>query len=537
MITKENAFGKDSRRRRFCNGGREKYILQSPLGTSPWKTQPRKDDDALKIVLMTMPATWEQDQHDFMNVRRFPFRWLRIKPLVNVVPSPSLLYLAPFLQQDGHEVHYLEGLFYTLEKTVSRIEEIGPEIIGVTLTSLDWENSRWMLNHLKERFPGILIVAGGIHPTLWGEKCFQESDGIDVLVTGEGEHTMRELAAAAEAGTSFEGIRGLMFESGGRIIKTPPREKVLDIDSLPFPAHELVDIDAYIPSPTFYKSLPHANIIGARGCPYRCIFCHTDRQVRMRSAGNIVDEIEMLHRDHGVRDIAFWDDTFTLSRERALDFCREIVNRGIRVDWAVNARVDRIDRDLLVEMKRAGCWRVLYGIESGVQKNLDTLKKGTTLEQIRKAVTDTADVGIEAYGTFMFGIPGETFEEGLRTIDFACSIPLDYAVFVNLTPLPGTEVYDDLVSGSITPAKFTENRFNFKNVSFVPEGMTEEQIRYLIQTGHRRFYLRPGIVWKKIRSVSSFFDLSKYIRGFLLIATSKYSRPPAPDHPPGIKTR
>lgn len=473
-----------------------------------------------------MPAVWEQDQHDFMNVRRFPFKWLSIKPLVNVVPSPSLLYLAPFLKEDGHEVIYMEGLFYSLEKMIDKLNEINPEIIGVTLTSVDWENSRWMLNKLKKSFPEILIVAGGIHPTLWKEKCFDECSGIDVLVIGEGEYTMREIAACVQSGKALDEVSGLMFNKGGLLIETDPRGVTEDIDSLPFPSHELVDIPSYIPSPTFYKSLPHANIIGARGCPYQCTFCHTDRHVRMRSASNIADEIEILYRDHGVTDIAFWDDTFTLSKKRAMAFCAEMIERNIQVNWAVNARVDSIDKELLEEMKRAGCWRVLYGIESGVQKNLDTLKKGTTIQQIEKAVELTAEAGIEAYGTFMFGIPGETYEEGLRTIEFACSIPLDYAVFVNLTPLPGTEVYEDLLSGNITPAKFTENRFNFKNVSFVPEGMTEEQIRYLIQRGHRQFYMRPGLICKKIRSIRSYFDLSKYVRGFLLIATSKYSKQP-----------
>ncbi len=479
---------------------------------------------------MTMPAVWEQDQHDFMNRRNIFFRWLRIKPLVNVVPSPSLLYLAPYLLDDGHQVHYLEGLFYSLESAKEKIGEIAPDLIGVTLTSVDWENSRWMLNELKKCFPDALLVAGGIHPTLWKEKCFQQCQGLDILVIGEGEETMRELCLAVSQNRPLDTVPGLMFLRDGDVIETEPREVIQDIDTLPFPSHQLVDASEYIPSPTFYKSLPHANIIGARGCPYNCIFCHTDKRVRMRSAANIVDEIEILHRQHGIRDIAFWDDTFTLSRKRAMEFCEEIMKREIRVDWAVNARVDRIDRELLREMKRAGCWRVLYGIESGVQKNLDTLKKGTTLEQVRTAVQITAEEGIEAYGTFMFGIPGETYEEGLETIEFACSIPLDYAVFVNLTPLPGTEVYEDLLSGEITPAKFTENRFNFKNVSFVPEGMTEEQIRYLIQLGHRKFYMRPGLVWKKIRSIRSFFDLSKYVRGFLLIATSKYSSPPPPGH-------
>lgn len=475
-----------------------------------------------------MPAVWEQDQHDFMNTRRFPFGWLRIRPLVNVVPSPSLLYLAPYLMEDEHDVNYIEGLFFSLEQVIEKIRELDPELIGVTLTSVDWENSSWMLNEIKKQFPQVTVVAGGIHPTLWKEKCFEESEGIDILVLGEGEITMRELAVSLQEGKDLRDVKGLIFKTEEGLVQTPPREKTEDIDALPFPAHRLVDIDKYIPSPTFYKRLPHANIIGARGCPYHCTFCHTDRRVRMRSATNIVDEIEMLYREHGVRDIAFWDDTFTLSRERAMEFCNEMIERDLDVFWAVNARVDRIDRELLKAMKKAGCWRVLYGIESGVQKNLDTLKKGTTIEQIRRAVNITSEEGIEAYGTFMFGIPGETFEEGLETIEFACSIPLDYAVFVNLTPLPGTEVYEELLSGKLTPAKFTENRFNFKNVSFVPEGMTEEQIRYLIQKGHRRFYMRPGLIWKKIRSIRSFFDLSKYVKGFLLIATSRYIGRPEP---------
>jgi radical SAM superfamily enzyme YgiQ (UPF0313 family) len=246
----------------------------------------------------------------------------------------------------------------------------------------------------------------------------------------------------------------------------------------------------------------------------------------MRSAGNIADEIQWLVENQGVRDIAFWDDTFTLSEKRVDAFCDEIEKRGLDVDWAVNARVDRVTEGMLRRMKKAGCWRILFGIESGVQKNLDTLKKRTTLDQIRMAVSATSALGMEAYGTFMFGIPGETFEEGLATIDFACSLDLDYAVFVNLTPLPGSEVYNDLLAGKIKPSKFTRDRFNFKNVSFVPEGMTEDQIRFLIQEGHRRFYMRPRLVWKKIRRMRSLLDLKKYINGFSLIATARYMKRP-----------
>lgn len=480
----------------------------------------------MKVVLLTMPACWEQDQHDFMNQRIPLFKWLRIKPLVNVVPSPSLLYLAPFLLEDGHEVTYLEGLFHTFEKAMDELARLHPDVIGVTLTSVDWENSRWMISRMKKMFPDSVVVVGGIHPTLWQEKCFEQCDGIDYIVKGEGEHTLRELVESLGRGEVPTEVPGLVFMHAGKLVKTPDRQIVEDIDTLPFPAHQLAPPEAYLPSPTFYNRLPHANIIGARGCPFQCTFCHTDRHTRMRSAVNIADEIEWLVREQGVKDVAFWDDTFTLSEERAMEFCDELINRGLKVDWAVNARVDRVSERLLRRMKEAGCWRILYGIESGVQKNLDALKKGTTVEQIRRAVNLTSSLGMEAYGTFMFGIPGETFQEGLETIEFACSIDLDYAVFVNLTPLPGSEVYEKLLSGKIQPAKFTKDRFNFKNVSFVPEGMTEDQIRFLIQEGHRRFYLRPKLVWKKIRRMKSLLDLRKYINGFLLLATAKYMKRP-----------
>ena len=248
----------------------------------------------MKIVLMTMPTVWEQDQHDFMNRRRGLFRWLRIKPLVNVVPSPSLLYLAPWLLEDGHEVHYLEGLFYSLEEVIGRLGEISPDIIGITLTSVDWENSRWMITELKKTFPGCLVAAGGIHPTLWLERCFEECPGLDLIVYGEGEETMRELASALTEEKPLDTVKGLIFRRGEELVKTPERPVTEDTDSLPFPSHDLVDTAAYLPSPTFYKRLPHANIIGARGCPYRCIFCHTDPSVRMRTSARSKARLEWI---------------------------------------------------------------------------------------------------------------------------------------------------------------------------------------------------------------------------------------------------
>lgn len=473
----------------------------------------------MRILLMTVPAPWEQDQHRFMNIRKRGFRWLKIRPLVNVVPSPSLLYLVPHLKKDGHEVHYLEGLFSTHDIVLETVRRIRPDVVGMTVTSVDWRNMKHLARSLREAFPGLILLAGGIHPTLWKEQCFEECPELDIVVYGDGELTTRDLMRRLQDRATLEGVEGIIYRKNKEVAVNPPRPLVEDLDTLPFPDRSVVDLAKYLPSPTFYHRLPHESIIGSRGCPYRCIFCHTDHHTRMRSAGNIVDEIEMLHRDHGVVDVAFWDDTFTLSERRANEICDEMLRRDLKVDWCVNARADKVNLPLLTRMKRAGCWRVLYGIESGVQKNIDTLRKDLTLAQIAEAVRMTNKAGIEAYGTFMFGIPGETYEEGLQTIEFACSIGLDFAVFVSLTPFPGSAVYEDVKAGRIKTVK-NDPPYDLKNVSFVPEGLTEEQITTLIKLGHKRFYLRPRLVGRRIRKMRNIHDLKKNLKGFLLLLTA-----------------
>ncbi len=350
---------------------------------------------------------------------------------------------------------------------------------------------------LKKAFPNTVFVAGGIHPTLWGGRCLEECEGIDFIVYGEGEHTFRELVSAVAAGTGSEGVPGVIYRSADGPVRTPPRPVVEDIDTLPLVSGPSSRSALRVPalahllqqaSPRQHHRRP--------GMPLRVHLCHTDRHTRMLSAGNIADEIQWLVENQGVKDIAFWDDTFTLSEKRVSEFCEELLRRKLDVDWAVNARVDRVTLDMLRLMKRAGCWRILFGIESGVQKNLDTLKKRTTLEQIRRAVSATSSLGMEAYGTFMFGIPGETFQEGLATIDFACSLDLDYAVFVNLTPCRKRGLrrpsrgQDKTVQVHQGPVQFQE-RF------LCSRRHDEDQIRYLIPGRPSQFYLRPGLVWKR----------------------------------------
>jgi radical SAM superfamily enzyme YgiQ (UPF0313 family) len=217
---------------------------------------------------------------------------------------------------------------------------------------------------------------------------------------------------------------------------------------------------------------------------------------------------------HGVRDVSFWDDTFTLDPARVQHICREILRRGLRVAWSVNGRVDSVDAEMLAAMKAAGCWRILWGLESGVQRHLDTLKKGTTLEQARRAVALARRQGLESLGMFLFGIPGETYEDGLRTIDFACSLDLDLASFGFLTPYPGTELQrmiDEQDLGRVVSGA----DHDIMNISFVPHSITAQQLEALERLAFKRFYFRRSYVLKRALAVRSAGDLLTGLRGVL----------------------
>jgi radical SAM superfamily enzyme YgiQ (UPF0313 family) len=344
------------------------------------------------------------------------------------------------------------------------------------------------------------------------ENCLDDAgDLFDAVVTGEGEFTCLEIIGRLEAGKGLEGVQGVVFRAGEKIFKNPPRPLITDLDALPFPARELLgNANLYIPPPATYRRKPVAVLMTSRGCNRRCIYCFQidkDRKlgIRYRSVENVLKEIEHCLAQ-GYREIKFIDDTLAADYGRAMTLAREIKARKFDFTWFASACVNQVDKPLLQAFREAGCWAILFGAESGVQKNLNTIRKGTTPEQIRKAVRAAQEVGIRVSTPFMFGIPGETFEEGLRTIEFALELNPDIANFHAITPFPGTYLYDNLDKYGTISGELRD--FTYQGAAFIPYTMTKDEILKLRQIAFKRFYSRPSFIARRLLELRTPHDFA-----------------------------
>jgi len=437
---------------------------------------------------------------------------------INYWQPLGTLYVASSLQKAGHDVRFLNGAFLSHNEIMNELSAFNPDVVGLYSTTFGWKKAVFTASAIRKGGlrPRPFIVVGGPYPVAVQERCLKDCADIDAVVTGEAEFTMTEALERLSAGKSLEGVAGLVFREGEALVKNPPRPLIEDLDAIPFPARELLGkaVD-YIPPPATYKRKPVAVIMTARGCNRRCIYCfqidrYREKGIRFRSVQNVMAEIEHCLAQ-GYREIKFIDDTLAADYDRAMEIAREIKRRRLDFTWFASACVHQVDRELLQAFREAGCWAVLFGAESGVQKNLNAIRKGITLEQIRRAVKTAQEVGLTVHTPFLFGIPGETFEEGLRTIDFACELNPDIASFHALTPFPGTEIYDNIDKYGTISEELSD--FTYQGAAFVPFTMTREEIGRLRQIAFKRFYSRPGFILKRVLSMRSLNDLKAAAKG------------------------
>ena len=372
-------------------------------------------------------------------------RVLLINPFYPISETPSpplgLAYLGAALEQAGARVKILDYVVrpYTSTGLESVVKSFKPHIAGATAVTMTFEHARRVLRDLKTIDPEILTVMGGPHVTFCARETLTDFPELDVVVRGEGEPTFVDLMHIIESAQSLDRVNGIAFRRGSDITTTPKQKFINNLDALPFPARHLLPLGRYRA-----LGLP-MTLTTSRGCPYKCIFCVGRKmggaKVRYHSPDRVVAELADLAK-HQFQQINIADDLFTANPDHCLAVCEAILRHNLKINWTAFARVDTVSESLLSKMKAAGCTAVSFGMESANPAILKTIKKGISLDQIRKAVQICQQVGISPNASFILGLPGETRDTIEETVSFAAGLQqegLAYGFHI-LAPFPGTEV-------------------------------------------------------------------------------------------------
>jgi len=417
-------------------------------------------------------------------------------------PHIGLASIAAYLEQNGHDVYVIdpqnEG--YDLGKLLMKISDISPDILGITAYTEEVKYAGQIVEKIKESMPHVLTVIGGPHASAIPERTLREF-AFDVAVVGEGEKTMLELTEAVENGEPIKKVKGIYFKDQGEIKATGEREPISDLDSLPFPAWHLFPLQKYkgkTPSGFRKRNELTLPVEGARGCPYDCSFCYRmfGRKIRFKSPKRVVDEVERDVEEFGATSIHFVEGSFAVNRKIAMEVCEELIARGLstRIKWGVGGRVDLVDRELLEKAKQAGCSVIGYGVESGNEDILKKIGKHTTLEQIRRAINETKEVGITAGACFIIGLPYETEATISETIEVARKLDPYNPNFAILVPFPGTPVADMAKKGVGGLRLISENWSDYGKQSgntLELESISYKRLKQLQRKAYFKYYVRP----------------------------------------------
>lgn len=425
----------------------------------------------------------------------------------HIPPDIGLGYLATWLRKDGHEVNILDSnnLKLRFKDLRERLILLKPDAVGLKLYTQDLANAKETLRIIKEINKETITIVGGPHPSAVPEHCMHTLKDADYAFKGEAEIGFPRLFKSLGS-KSLADVPGLIWRDGENI-RVNDQLFVENLDDLGIPAWDLLDPRDYSDTAeTFHMAFPAAPISITRGCPFPCTYCAgftlSGKPIRVRSIKNVMIEMEHLINTYGVREFNIVDDNFSRNRKVLEEFCHAIIDRKLNIFWSgsTGIRIDALDKDLLALMKKSGCYSFYVGIESGSQRILDLMKKRLKVDQIRNGVELISKSGILVSGFFIIGYPGETREDILKTIQFAKSIPLFKAHFFHFTALPATPAYKMLLKeGKISGPDDSM----FMDVSYVPDGLTAEEMKKLLRKAYLEFYLRPTVLLRLLSRLNS----------------------------------
>ena len=448
-------------------------------------------------------------------------------------PPLGLLYVAGAVEQAGrHAVTAVDCVAEQLgpDEVAARVAAETPDVVGIELLTFSLIDAALTAAAVKARCPGVRVVMGGPHANLYPAQTL-EIEGVDYVLLGEGEQNINAFLDALASGSALADVPGLVCRGAdGAPQFGPPNPLVEDLDRLPMPARHLLDPTRY--SSVLGKGRYLTTIMSSRGCPARCIFCdrpHLGKRFRARSAANVVAEMRQCSERFGIDEFFFYDDTFTIDRQRVFDICGAIHADGLRSYWDIRARVSTVDRDMLAALHAAGCHRIHFGIESGNADVLRVMRKGVDLDRARQVFTWCREVGIETLAYFMLGFPEEGPDQIEDTVRYALSIDCDYVHVAVTTPFPGTELYRMGLERGLYDHDYWAGFARNPREDFVPrlwdENLPREALIEAMFRLYRRFYRRPSYILRRLAKLRSLRELSVKARAGLQLLFAKTPRP------------
>ena len=427
----------------------------------------------------------------------------KVRAAITLSPPLNLAVVAAAARRAGHEVRALDLEAEGDADVEAALRALKPDAVGITFRTPLFPAARRLAELARRVVPDAMIIAGGVHASTRPQECLARAP-FDVVVRGEGDESLPELLD----GVPFEDVAGVTWRADGGWGETPARRLLDDLDALPMPAWDLFDLRRYRQRSLVARTTPVADLESSRGCRARCIYCTKGvfgNQYRVKSPGRMVDELEHA-RAAGFRAFNLVDDSFTTLTTRSIAVCEEILRRDIRMPWTLTngIRVANVNEEFFRVARRAGCYLLAFGFESGSDEVLKRIKKGATVRQARRAVGWARKYGFTILGYFMVGLPGETEETIRETAEFAASLDLDFAKFSITMPLPGTPLYDQWA-----PFIRDQEKYDFSIHTQAPALFSHPDFQWVDLERHTRgaykaFYGRPDYLAKRLyRSLSS----------------------------------
>ena len=453
----------------------------------------------MRVALVFNPFSYKLHEENLRIVQRY----------FGLFPPLSLAWVAAIAERAGHEVTLIDARTLRLTKAdvLARLKEWQPDVLGFMMTTymfretLEW--ARFLKQHLK-----VPVMIGGYNLRVYPRESVSV-EGVDFGCFNSAYHTVPRLLAELEGQRRFADVPGLIYKEKKRVLMTEYGEDPA-FEDYPNPARHHLPNELYAEFPSERKNF--TVMVTSKGCPMNCLFCEAGRTAyNPRSPQTVVDEMEECATRHGVREIDIFDYEFCIDRKRVRAICDEMIRRKLDLLWACRARIDSVDESLLRLMKSAGCGRIYFGIESGVQEILDRINKGITLEQIRETVGLCKALGIRALGFFLVGAPGETRRTVAQTMRFAKSLKLDYVQFSKMTAKPLTSLWRDLVRETGYDY-WREYILGNAAEAALPRpwtDLTNEQVDRLAKKAYVAYHCRPGFLLSHALQVRSWDEFKR----------------------------